>query len=56
MFSSVGLERYLDRVEVTGSNPVTLTKTHQIQITLKNPSTDLCYEYAVDDRFEVEFD
>jgi len=23
---------------------------------LKNPSTDLCYEYAVDDRFEVEFD
>ncbi len=26
MFSSVGLERYLERVEVTGSNPVTPTK------------------------------
>jgi hypothetical protein len=26
VFSSVGLERYLDRVEVTGSNPVTPTK------------------------------
>ena len=26
MFSSVGLERYLDRVEVTGSNPVTPTQ------------------------------
>ena len=25
VFSSVGLERYLDRVEVTGSNPVTPT-------------------------------
>ena len=31
VFSSVGLERYLDRVEVTGSNPVTPTKG------LKNP-------------------
>ena len=26
VFSSVGLERYLDRVEVTGSNPVTPTR------------------------------
>ena len=26
VFSSVGLERYLDRVEVTGSNPVTPTQ------------------------------
>ena len=26
VFSSVGLERYLDRVEVMGSNPLTLTK------------------------------
>jgi|MEHZ01.5.fsa_nt_MEHZ011591448.1_3 hypothetical protein len=26
VFSSVGLERYLDRVEVMGSNPLTPTK------------------------------
>ena len=30
MFSSVGLERYLDRVEVTGSNPVTPTKVPEV--------------------------
>jgi hypothetical protein len=29
--SSVGLERYLDRVEVTGSNPVCLTKQKEKQ-------------------------
>ena len=29
VFSSVGLERYLDRVEVTGSNPVTPTKEYK---------------------------
>ena len=26
VFSSVGLERYLDRVEVIGSNPITPTR------------------------------
>ena len=30
VFSSVGLERYLDRVEVTGSNPVTPTKVPEV--------------------------
>lgn len=29
--SSVGLERYLDRVEVTGSNPVQLTATIKLK-------------------------
>ena len=29
MFSSVGLERYLDRVEVGGSNPSTPTEVHR---------------------------
>ncbi len=29
VFSSVGLERYLDRVEVGGSNPSTPTKVHK---------------------------
>ena len=28
VFSSVGLEHYLDRVGVTGSNPVTPTNNH----------------------------
>ena len=28
VFSSVGLERYLDRVEVMGSNPLTPTKAY----------------------------
>jgi hypothetical protein len=31
VFSSVGLERYLDRVEVGGSNPSTPTKVHKIK-------------------------
>ena len=29
VFSSVGLERYLDRVEVVGSNPSTPTRVHR---------------------------
>ena len=29
VFSSVGLERYLDRVEVMGSNPLTPTGVHR---------------------------
>ena len=29
VFSSVGLERYLDRVEVGGSNPSTPTRVHR---------------------------
>ena len=37
VFSSVGLERYLDRVEVTGSNPVSPTKKYVLIInTLQN--------------------
>ena len=32
VFSSVGLERYLDRVEVMGSNPLTPTKIHSFSL------------------------
>ena len=41
VFSSVGLERYLDRVEVTGSNPVLPTKKDHLQLVVNSLKTTL---------------
>ena len=40
--SSVGSERYLDRVEVTGSNPVRLTTGNQ-KVIFKKENNLLCF-------------
>ena len=37
VFSSVGLERYLDRVEVIGSNPITPTFIPSVTFKISSP-------------------
>jgi hypothetical protein len=46
-FSSVGLERYLDRVEVTGSNPVMPTSKRVIGTLFRKNTGDFGREEKV---------
>ena len=47
VFSSVGLERYLDRVEVTGSNPVTPTKQNKLILIIISSPLNLSLTQSV---------